>query len=106
MDSSTSEILRLPGDAARVERRRNRRARRVSLRIARREAAVVVTLPPRAGRTAGVSLLMNHAEWVVERLAALPGHGPFADDAVVPLYGIEYRIRHVGGRGGVRAICR
>jgi len=106
MDSGTSEILRLPGGAARVEWRRNRRARRVSLRIDPREAAVVVTLPPRAGRTAGMSLLMNHAEWVVERLAALPGHVPFADDAVVPLYGIEHRIRHVGGRGGVRAICR
>ena len=106
MDSSTSEILRLPGGAARVEWRRSRRARRVSLRIDPREAAVVVTLPPRAGRTAGMSLLMNHADWVVERLAALPGHVPFADGALVPLYGIEHHIRHVGGRGGVRAICR
>jgi predicted metal-dependent hydrolase len=67
---------------------------------------VVVTLPPRTGRTAGVSLLMDHADWVVERLAALPGHVPFANGAVVPLYGIEHRIRYVGGRGGVRAICR
>jgi len=106
MDSGTSEILRLPGGAARVEWRRSRRARRVSLRIDPREAAVVVTLPPRAGRTAGMSLLMNHADWVVERLAALPGHVRFADGALVPLYGIEHHIRHVGGRGGVRAICR
>jgi predicted metal-dependent hydrolase len=106
MDSSTSEILRLPGGAARVEWRRSRRARRVSLRIDPREASVVVTLPPRTGRTAGVSLLMDHADWVVERLAALPGHVPFANGAVVPLYGIEHRIRYVGGRGGVRAICR
>jgi predicted metal-dependent hydrolase len=106
MDSGTSEILRLPGGQARVSWRRNRRARRVSLRIDPREAAVVVTLPPRTGRTEGMSLLMNHASWVVERLAALPGHIPFADGALVPLYGIEHRIRHVGGRGGVRAICR
>ena len=106
MDSGTSEILRLPGGHARVEWRRSRRARRVSLRIDPREAAVVVTLPPRAGRTAGMSLLMNHAEWVVERLAALPLHIPFADGALVPLYGIEHEVRHVGGRGGVRAICR
>ena len=106
MESGTSEILRLPGGAARVEWRRSRRARRVSLRIDPREAAVVVTLPPRAGRTAGMSLLMNHADWVVERLAALPGHVRFADGALVPLYGIEHHIRHVGGRGGVRAIGR
>ena len=67
---------------------------------------MVVTLPPRTGRTAGMSLLMDHADWVVERLAALPGHVPFADGALVPLYGIEHRVRYVGGRGGVRAICR
>ena len=53
-----------------------------------------------------MALLMDHADWVVERLAALPGHIPFVDGALVPLYGIEHRIRHVGGRGGVRAICR
>jgi predicted metal-dependent hydrolase len=89
-----------------VEWRRSRRARRVSLRIDPREAAVVVTLPPRAGRPAGMALLMNHADWVVERLAALPSHIPFVEGALVPLHGIEHRIRHVGGRGGVRAICR
>jgi predicted metal-dependent hydrolase len=106
MDSGNSEILKLPGGSARVEWRRSRRARRVSLRIDPREAAVVVTLPPRAGRPAGMALLMNHADWVVERLAALPGHIPFVEGALVPLHGIEHRIRHVGGRGGVRAICR
>ncbi|MBU6497651.1 MAG: M48 family metallopeptidase [Rhodospirillales bacterium] len=103
MESTDSEILRLPGGPARVEWRRNARARRVSLRIDPREGAVVVTLPPRAGRSAGMALLMNHADWVAERLAALPGHSPFADGVTIPLHGVEHRIRHVGGRGGVRA---
>jgi predicted metal-dependent hydrolase len=99
MASGNSEILRLPGGPARVEWRRSTRARRISLRIDPREGAVVVTLPPRAARTAGMALLMNHADWVSQRLAALPGHVPFADGALVPLHGIEHRIAHVGGRG-------
>jgi hypothetical protein len=85
-----------------VEWRRSTRARRVSLRIDPRGGAVVVTLPPRAARTAGVALLMNHAEWVAARLAALPGHVPFADGALVPLHGVTHRIRHMSGLRGVQ----
>jgi predicted metal-dependent hydrolase len=103
MDSVAGEILKLPGGPARVEWRRSKRARRISLRIDPREGAVVVTLPPRAGRTAGMALLMNHADWVTSRLAALPGPVPFANGAHVPLHGVEHRIRHVPGlRAGVR----
>lgn len=103
MESAASEILRLPGGPARVEWRRSARARRVSLRIDPRGGAVVVTLPPRTGRTAGMALLMNHADWVSRRLAALPGPVPFTDGALVPLHGIEHHIRHAAGmRGAVR----
>jgi predicted metal-dependent hydrolase len=102
MDSGTSELVALPGGPARIEWRRSARARRVSLRIDPRGGAVVVTLPPRAARTAGVALLMDHADWVSARLAALPGHIPFADNAVVPLHGVDHRIRHVPGQRGVR----
>ena len=96
MQSADSEILKLPGGPARIEWRRSQRARRVSLRIDPRGGAVVVTLPPRTGRTAGMALLMNNADWVAARLAALPGHVPFAVDAVLPLHGIAHRIDHVG----------
>jgi predicted metal-dependent hydrolase len=103
MESAGSEVLTLPGGPARVEWRRSRRARRVSLRIDPRGGAVVVTLPPRAGRMAGMALLMNHADWVARRLAALPGPVPFTDGARVPLHGIEHRIRHAPAlRSGVR----
>ncbi len=93
-------MLALPGGPARIEWRRSARARRVSLRIDPRGGAVVVTLPPRAARTAGMALLMDHAAWVAERLAALPGATPFAVGARIPLHGVEHRIRHVPGRRG------
>jgi predicted metal-dependent hydrolase len=103
MSSTNSELLALPGGHALVEWRRSARARRVSLRIDPRGGAVVVTLPPRTGRTAGMALLMDHAAWVTARLAALPGAIPFEDGAVVPLHGIERCIRHFPDmRGPVR----
>src|SRR6476620_7501130 len=101
MELPRSEVLTLPSGPTRVEWRRNRRARRVSLRIDPCRGGVVVTLPMRAGRGAGVALLMNHADWVANRLAALPDALPFADGTLVPIGDLQYRIRHVPrSRGG------
>lgn len=105
MAQLSSEILALPGGPARVEWRRNQRARRVSLRIDPRGGAVVVTLPPRSSRTQGVALLMSHAGWVAERLAALPGQVALTDGAEVPFGGVAHRIRHTGAaRGAVQIV--
>jgi predicted metal-dependent hydrolase len=50
-----------------------------------------------------MALLRNHADWVVERLAALPGPVPFTDGASVPLNGVAHCIRHMPAmRGAVR----
>ncbi|MCC6718375.1 MAG: M48 family metallopeptidase [Acetobacteraceae bacterium] len=100
MDQAVSEVMALPGGEARVHWRRSARARRVSLRIDPRDGAVVVTLPPRTGRPAGMALLLDHADWVTRRLAALPGAVPLADGAAVPLVGVAHRIRHMPDRRG------
>lgn len=97
-----AEMLTLPGGVARVLWRRSSRARRISLRIEPKGGVVVVTLPPRAGRRAGLALLTAHAGWVSANLAALPGAVAFAPGAMVPLSGVEQAIRHVpGARRGV-----
>src|SRR6185312_15391116 len=49
------ETLPLPSGPARLEWRRSARARRITLRIDPAAGTVVVTLPNRAGRTAGLS---------------------------------------------------
>ena len=81
--------------------RRSARARRVSLRIDPGAGMVVVTLPPRASRRAGMSLLMTHADWVTDRLARLPRMIRFGDGEAIPIDGKPCRIRHVPqARGG------
>jgi predicted metal-dependent hydrolase len=84
-----------------VRWRRSLRARRVSLRIDARAAEVVVTLPPRGSRRAGMALLTLHARWVMDRLAALTPAQAFAIGGTVPLGGVPHAIRHdPGQRGG------
>jgi predicted metal-dependent hydrolase len=95
MELPEFETLTLPGGPTRVRWRRNVRARRVSLRIDPCEGTVVVTLPPRAGRRAGMSLLMTHATWVSDRLAQLPDAIRFADGAIIPFCDASLAIRHV-----------
>lgn len=95
MDACEPETLILPGGETRVLWRRSSRARRISLRIEPKGGVVVVTLPPRAGRRAGLALLTTHASWVAAHLAALPGAVLFAPDSLVPFDGVDHRIRHL-----------
>jgi predicted metal-dependent hydrolase len=94
MDLLDPEIVALPGGSARIEWRRSPQARRVSLRIDPRGGAVVVTLPLRASRRAGLALLTAHAGWVSDRLAALPAAIAFVNGAAVPIGGVPHPIRH------------
>lgn len=99
-ESRDSEIVTLPSGKARVEWRHSNRARRVSLRVDPAGGAIVVTLPPRTSRNAGMALLMGHADWIARRLAELPAALPLADGAEIPIGGVPHRIRHRPDRRG------
>lgn len=80
---------------------RSTRARRVSLRIDARAGEVVVTLPMRTARRAGMALLTTHADWVMQRLEALAPPVEFAPGVEVLLGGRPHVIRHdPSARGG------
>lgn len=83
-----------------VRWRRSARARRVSLRIDPREGDVVVTLPMRAGRRAGMALLTTHAAWIMQRIASLAPSLALTDGAEVPLGGVPHRVVHDPARRG------
>ena len=101
MEVPPPEMLELRTGPAVVEWRRNPRAQRISLRIDPRGGAIVVTLPMRASRRAGMALLMNHQDWIADRIAALPDAIRFTDGAIIPIGGQPHRIRHAPtARGG------
>jgi len=96
----------LAGREVPVRITRNRRARRIILRIDHgREGGdgVSITLPNRTSQAEGLDFLREKADWILARLAGLPPRMPFSDGAVVPLGGVEHVIRAVPlGRGAVR----
>jgi predicted metal-dependent hydrolase len=77
----------------------------LSLRIDPAGGAVIVTLPARATHKAGIALLMDHVDWVADRLAALPSPVVFTDGAVVPIAGVPHVIRHSADRRGTAWIA-
>ena len=84
-----------------VRVRVNRRARRMTLRVAP-TGAVTLTVPPDTPRRQAMELLGRKADWVAERLGRLPPPIPFADGAEIPLLGIGHIVCHrPRARGGV-----
>jgi len=101
MNSLVTELVPVQGALASVAFRRSPRASKISLRIDATQGGVVITLPMRASRRAGLSLLQTHEAWVAEKLAALPSALPFTAGATVPVCGIPHIITPVShGQGG------
>jgi len=96
-----TEMVPVQGALAVVAFRRSARASKISLRIDATQGGIVITLPPRASRRAGLSLLQTHEAWVAEKLAALPSALPFIAGAAVPVRGAPHVIRALAAaRGG------
>ncbi|HEY7609515.1 MAG TPA: SprT family zinc-dependent metalloprotease [Alphaproteobacteria bacterium] len=91
------EDLRIP-----LTVKRNRAARRISLRIDVPRRGAILTLPARAGLSAGLDFVAEKALWLRNAYARLPEAVPFAHDAVIPLLGRPHRIEHRPlAKGGV-----
>lgn len=82
------------GDVYLVQLRRNRLARRYTLRIHSATREVVLTLPPRGSLKQAREFAQRHGAWIAARLKRLPQPVPFADGTVLPLRGVEHRIAH------------
>src|SRR5665647_276249 len=82
------------GEVYPVQLRRNRLARRYTLRIHSATREVVLTLPPRGSLKQAREFAQRHGAWIAARLKRLPQPVPFADGTILPLRGVEHRIAH------------
>jgi hypothetical protein len=83
-----------------VRVRRNRQARRYTLRIHSATREVVLTMPPRGSLKQANEFAQKHGAWIAARLERLPQAAPFADGTVLPLRGADHRIVHRRGTRG------
>jgi hypothetical protein len=82
--------------------RRNRAARRISLRIDVPRRGVILTLPQRTGIGAGLDFVAEKALWLRNAYARLPEAAPFVPGGVIPYRGLPHRIEHrPAAKGGV-----
>jgi predicted metal-dependent hydrolase len=85
-----------------VQVRRNRQARRYTLRINAAKREVILTIPPRGSLKEARAFAQKHGGWIAARLGRLPEAAPFTDGTIVPLRGVPHRIEHrPGSRGTV-----
>ena len=93
--------LSLGGRNVAMALRPSRRAKRIILRIDP-VGTVTLVVPRRTSRDEAVAFARSKADWLNDRLAALPIQVPFVDGASVPLLGRTHRIRHDSQSHGVR----
>jgi predicted metal-dependent hydrolase len=82
--------------------KRNKRARRLILRIDAASGLPVMTLPARTSLAEGERFLLKNLGWLEGRLGRRPPAIPFGDGGEFSLRGAVCRIAHCGGRGLIR----
>jgi len=100
-----SLVLDVAGRETLVAVRRNRRARRLILRVDAASGLPVLTLPARISLGEGEAFLRRHVRWLESRLGRMPAETAFHDGSLFPLRGTPCRIVHRGGRGLVELIA-
>lgn len=87
-------LLTLGEQPVSIAVRRNKRARRIAIRIDPAKDLPELVLPARASEAEGLAFLRSRTRWLLDRLSALPPRMPFEDGAVLPLRGEPHRIAH------------
>ena len=89
------DTLSLHGEQVPLVVRHNPRARRLIVRVNMTTGAVHVTTPNKRNVKAAISFAHSHADWLIEQRKHVALAEPFCDGALVPVRGVQHRIRHV-----------
>lgn len=82
---------------------RNAQARRFTLRLDPREAALKVTVPPHADDHDILAFVRKHHGWAQEKLAKQPILGALRPGVKIPIRGVAHRLEHTGQMRGLPA---
>ena len=95
MNAFTPMIVRgRDGADIEVPVRVSSRARRLSLKVDPAFGTPTLVLPPGVSMSQAESFVARNAVWLEKQLARLPDTISFADGAIIPLLGVDHRIRH------------
>ncbi|HWA23425.1 MAG TPA: SprT family zinc-dependent metalloprotease [Caulobacterales bacterium] len=76
----------------------NPRARRIAVRIDPTKREAVAVSPSSRQCNKAAAFAAERAVWIAHQLAQLPEAAPFAPGALLPIRGVEYRLKRVDGR--------
>lgn len=82
-----------------IKAKRNRRARRMTLRIDATHDCAILVLPTYVALAEGLDFARSKADWLQAKLAELPERLAFADGALLQVLGRRVTIRHEPGLG-------
>ena len=94
-DGDSPNILCPSGRSVPLDLQRDKRARRITLRLEPAAGRFTLVLPRGTSLDEGLGFARHKARWMERQLAALPPRMPFAPGAVVPLLGEDHVIRHL-----------
>ena len=101
--ADSHHTLDIDGHAVPLRVRRHKRARRLILRVDEGSGGAVVTIPPGSKIQDGVDMAQRQSAWLAGQLKRRAEAVPFADGAVIPVWGVDHVVRH--GPGGRGVVC-
>jgi len=93
-------LIEVAGRAVRL--RVNKRARRLTLRVNGATGEVTVTAPSARRLPEAADFARRRADWIADRVAALPQTSPFHPGETIPLRGDPVRLEATPGAGAAR----
>lgn len=92
MSAATQHVLSLADRDVPLIIRRNRRARRMTLRADAARGRITLTLPARAALREGLGFVDAQRDWLVHQLTALSAGIPFTPGRIIPFMGGDLRL--------------